>query len=200
MTSGEKQIGSFGVWLWLRLIQLSVSLLLGGIIIVLLRHGAGRRLELTVVATALVFLNVAFHASAYASANQTGVVFRRYFRKHSVPWQDIADVEYRPFTSGGLVLLLRKPIASSRRVELYLNPSLKDFLMLEGRREPEVYRWVKDGIASASGGNLGGQTSNPYKQPTISPFTLQSARRTIVRALPYWLLFMLALAYRKWLS
>jgi hypothetical protein len=100
----------------------------------------------------LLLISVALQADAlaYGSADEKGIVFRRYVKRHFVPWHEVARVEWEP-RSTGLRILLKEGLAFRRKLQFFLDGSVS---VAEAIREftrrttPEIVLWLQEQIHS----------------------------------------------------
>ncbi len=145
-TTKTKQLGSFGLWLWARVVQLLVFAFFADTTVLLVRF---RGPDLSDVLLFLLLASVALslHPVAYGFANNSGVSFRRYFKRRFVSWENIAAVEWGALR--GIRVVLRE--SNGGRTLLFSdNPSLSEFAaQLRGRSVPEIVTWVRSRISRA---------------------------------------------------
>ena len=92
------------------------------------------------VASMVIFLSIGFHPYAYGYADEAGVTFRRYFRKHFVAWDQIRDARWGGWDFAKLVIVTAHPVQGSRRLYFaYLGGTWQAF---RRRWTPEPASWV----------------------------------------------------------
>ena len=143
MNVERRQLGSFGMWLWVRsfLILLALLLLPGT-----LRGGVDLFDALFLLM--LLFVVIKAHPVVYGFANDKGVYFRRYLRLQFVLWETIGAVDWDRFH--GLSIHLRDVSPLRRTLQFVSNPSVKEFITeLSGRSTPEIVPWLHETLTSA---------------------------------------------------
>lgn len=142
--SGERQnLGSFRVWLWVRVVEVCVALWW----VTSLTSRSWADLLFLVLLLYAVYLMTPM---AYGYADSDGIHFRQYLKWNFVTWNDVSGIEWKPWSSGGFKLYLRRRAPLGNRVlNFTLNPSLRKAVSeFAGHSTPGIVTWIQEQITA----------------------------------------------------
>ncbi len=143
MSKNTRKLGSFRVWLWGRLVEALV------IAWWVSTPKPWNGLDLFFLAL-LIYVAYLADSLAYGYADEMGVTFRRYLRRNFVPWDEIVGIEWKPWSSAGVKLFLRRKSWRRRTLHFVLNASVKEAVgQFTGRSTPETVVWIQEHIGSS---------------------------------------------------
>ena len=137
MQEPTRTIGSFGIWAYARLFQAGIA----GFFVVSQKH-----LDMFALLIAVMYLELCYLLDCLASgyADDRGLYFRRYLKKHFVPWAMISKVEWRPRTVRGVEVVLTGGPRWRRRLRFALNPQLGELArQLRFGETPDTIAWLQ---------------------------------------------------------
>jgi hypothetical protein len=138
VNSEKKPLGSFRVWLWIRLVQL--------VLVALVLFGSAWN-WMTLAFLVLITVVSAEMPISYGYATREGLVFRTYFKRHFVPWSGVAGVEQKSVFHGIKIKLKRRTLWRTRALLFEDNPTVTRALNeLVGRVQPDTVVWVQKQI------------------------------------------------------
>lgn len=146
--SGEKRsLGSFRLWLWVRLVEVGMGLWW----VTSLSSRSWADLLFLVL---LLYVAYLMTPMAYGYADSDGIHFRQYLKWNFVFWDDVSGIEWRPWRSGGFKLYLRKRAPLGNRVlNFTLNPPLREAVAeFAGRSTPGIITWIHQQISAHHAG------------------------------------------------
>lgn len=142
-TSDRYQLGSFGIWLFVR----SGELLF---VILALVAIAGTKFltEYWAIALVLALLLLssfdAVGSIAYGYGNDQGIYYRRYLRMQFARWENIASVECSRLDFCRIVIHFKRGNYFHRRIVIAENPEVRVFLgQILGRELPKAVIWLR---------------------------------------------------------
>ncbi len=144
MRNDRKPVGSFRLWLWVRALE---ALLIAWWVM------SPKFWNLWDLLFFLTFVYIAYLTDpmSYGYADDNGILFRRYFKQSYVRWNDVGRIDWRPWSSGGIRVFLRRGPAWRRTLHFDLNPTLKEaFAEFRGRSTPEIVLWIQERINSSA--------------------------------------------------
>jgi len=86
-------------------------------------------------------LSITFHWCAYGYADEKGITFRRYFRQHFVPWDQVREAHWGGWDFARLVIVTAHPMEGSRRIDFY-SDRVGMWRAFRRQRTPEAVCWV----------------------------------------------------------
>jgi hypothetical protein len=107
-----RQLGSFPMWLLFRF--------LGPCIWLPIAIDIGFRFLTIVYLFLIIAIPWSDYARAYGHADEDGIIFRRFFRKHRITWDDVARVDWSNsnlFQQPYVFLTLEHPVGGFRTVK-----------------------------------------------------------------------------------
>ena len=139
MARPSRQVGEFNSWFILRWATAYViALAITGLDMVFTDVAP---IKFAVIALAgAAFASLFYRHYAYGLADDNGLLFRRYFKMHSVVWEDIASVDFNAREFATLVVTFKRPVGFSRIAKFsYINEAWR----LKSRPwPPEVGIWI----------------------------------------------------------
>ena len=92
-----------------------------------------------------------FHNCAWRFADEQGLTFRRYLRKHTVAWDDVQRVDWNTWGPTWLVVTFDKPVLLGRRAKFILSRTAEDLgAAITGRWTPEIVIWMMNQLLPAA--------------------------------------------------
>ena len=147
MNERLRPLGSFGIWLVARLIQLFLFTWW---------LAALREWDLYELLILVMFAYVSYGCDgiAHGFADDKGIYFRRYLKLIFVPWESVRSVVWKPRTLAGLRVLLKVGPSWRRQLEFSLSPTMEELVAeFRDKKTPETIRWLQQRLDSASSSN-----------------------------------------------
>jgi hypothetical protein len=144
MNESQRPLGSFGVWLVARLIQLFVFTWW---------LAALRKWDLYDLLFLLIFAQGCyfFDKFAHGFADDKGIYFRRYLKLNFVPWESVHSVVWKPRTLASLSVLLKVGPSWRRQLEFSLNPTMEELVAeFRDKKTPETISWLQHRVDPGS--------------------------------------------------
>ncbi len=140
-----RRLGTFSQWLITRLVQGFFLFVALRVLVSFFYVPWPMRIASIV---AVFWVSYLFYSLAYGQGDQTGMTFRRYLKKHHVSWDAISRIDWAPSRMQSVVVVLREPIALSRKVEFPVITNILQIWKVYARQwTPETVEWLNDQFA-----------------------------------------------------
>ena len=150
MNRQYKALGVFGLWLYVRIVEVFIWVFALMIEYTFVRVPGKVGLTDALILLLLVYVSFLMHPVAYGSADKNGIYYRRYLKKHFASWEQLDGVEWRVRSFRPLAIYLKGMPRWRGTLTFGQNPSVRSaYRQFWGRETPEIVVWLQAQLASA---------------------------------------------------